>query len=134
MFVLPLQPCFGSAALNKLADLPADTAHHGEEFLARLSDFSAEEIHDAEKLNAVVDGKADPATQAVLDRGRSVQIFSYDPRKGFAEQIRFDVYEKKMHERRGGTGARSPVIRDFDGDGKADLAILVHDRLIVYPQ
>jgi hypothetical protein len=26
------------------------------------------------------------------------------------------------------------MIEDFDGDGLQDVAILVHDRLIIYPQ
>jgi len=78
------------------------------------------------------DGRPDVA---ILDRGRSVQIFSYDPQAGFGEQIRWDIFEKKMHdERRQGGGAYGPLIADLDGDGKPDLALLVHDRLIVYTQ
>ena len=26
------------------------------------------------------------------------------------------------------------MVQDFDGDGLQDVAILVHDRLIIYPQ
>ena len=40
-----------------------------------------------------------------------------------------------MHGRgRARGGVRALVIADLTGDGKNDLALLVHDRLIVYPQ
>ena len=83
-------------------------------------------------LNA--DGRPDVA---VLDRGkRAIQLLSYEPQNGFAEQVHFPVYEMKLHEerRRAEGGAHNVVVTDLDGDGKADVAILVHDRLIVYVQ
>ncbi len=73
---------------------------------------------------------------AVLDGGnRGIQIFSYAGAKGFAEELFWRAYEKKMHDdnRRDG-GADEILIDDLDGDGKNDIAILIHDRLIVYPQ
>ncbi|MHC4956045.1 MAG: FG-GAP repeat domain-containing protein [Planctomycetota bacterium] len=73
---------------------------------------------------------------AIIDNGtRSMAVLSYDAAKGIKERISWRVYEKKMHEdkkQRG--GAREVVVADFTGDGKDDIAILVHDRLIVYPQ
>jgi hypothetical protein len=74
---------------------------------------------------------------AVLDRGkRAIQVLSYDPQKGFAEQLHFPVYEMKLHEedRRAEGGAHAIVVADLDGDGGDDVAILVHDRLIAYLQ
>ena len=65
-----------------------------------------------------------------------LQILSYDPERGFREELRWHVYEKKLHERRSSRGAdiTGMLIEDLDGDGKLDLALLIHDRLIVYPQ
>ncbi|MCZ6787297.1 MAG: VCBS repeat-containing protein [Planctomycetota bacterium] len=64
-----------------------------------------------------------------------MQIFSYVASKGFSEQIHWRVYEKKMHQRsRSSDGAMELLIDDLDGDGKNDIALLVHDRLIVYIQ
>jgi len=81
-------------------------------------------------------GGASGVDLAIIDNGtRSMAILSYDPEKGFREQMAWRVYEKKMHEdgKRGG-GAREVVVADFTGDGRDDVAILVHDRLIIYPQ
>ncbi len=50
--------------------------------------------------------------------------------------LQFPIYSESIFERDGG-GGREPreiVIADFTGDQKADLALLVHDRILVYPQ
>jgi hypothetical protein len=80
------------------------------------------------------DGRPDVAA---LDSGnRGMQIFSYDSKKGLSEELSWEIYEKKMHQERGRTrpGAHGVLVADLDGDGRDDIAILVHDRLVVYPQ
>jgi len=70
-----------------------------------------------------------------VSRNRALQLLSYDPEKGFDEELRFPVFEKKMHQRGGGGGTINELLlRDLDNDGKTDVAFLVHDRLIVYIQ
>ncbi len=52
-----------------------------------------------------------------------------------AQKLAFEVYEKKTFEQ--DEPEREPrelVAADFDGDGKQDLALLVHDKLILYLQ
>ena len=52
-----------------------------------------------------------------------------------AQRLFFEVYEKKTFEQ--DEPEREPrelVAADFDGDGKQDLALLVHDKLILYLQ
>jgi hypothetical protein len=73
---------------------------------------------------------------AAIDRGnRGIQIFSFDPQAGFKQHLNWPVYQKKMHEeRRRSSGIADIVVADLTGDGLADLALLIHDRLIVYPQ
>ena len=69
-------------------------------------------------------------------RNNLVQIVSYKPGKGFSHEIKWRVFEEKLHQGQRG-GAREPreiLITDFDGDGKDDLALIVRDRVIVYPQ
>jgi hypothetical protein len=49
--------------------------------------------------------------------------------------LRFRVYEQRLFESdRGGQEPREVLLADVTGDGRTDVAILVHDRLIVYPQ
>jgi hypothetical protein len=73
---------------------------------------------------------------AIVDRGgRSIEVVSYDGTDGFKQSLRWVVYEKKLHdERRAEGGAHDIAVADFDGDGRNDIALLIHDRLIVYPQ
>lgn len=49
---------------------------------------------------------------------------------------RWQVFEERTFRNRRGDGAepREALIADVTGDGKNDLIILVHDRILVYPQ
>ena len=49
---------------------------------------------------------------------------------------RWQVFEQKSFRGRGGDMAepREALVADLTGDGKNDLAIIVHDRILVYPQ
>jgi hypothetical protein len=50
--------------------------------------------------------------------------------------MHFVLFEENMHfrGRKGATGVREAFIKDFTGDGKADLLLLLHDRVLLYPQ
>ncbi|MBM3985287.1 MAG: VCBS repeat-containing protein, partial [Planctomycetes bacterium] len=49
--------------------------------------------------------------------------------------LRFPVYDERLFESgRSGQEPREVVAAELTGDGLTDIAILVHDRLIVYPQ
>jgi hypothetical protein len=50
--------------------------------------------------------------------------------------LQFPIYEESIFERDGGGGKepRELVIADLTNDGKLDVALLVHDRILVYPQ
>jgi len=73
---------------------------------------------------------------AIVDRGnRGIEVVSYSDANGFKQMLRWPVYEKKLHdERRPEGGPHDIVVADFDGDGRNDIALLIHDRLLVYPQ
>jgi len=49
---------------------------------------------------------------------------------------RWQVFEQRTFRSRGGDmpEPREAVVVDLTGDGKNDLAVIVHDRIIVYPQ
>lgn len=50
--------------------------------------------------------------------------------------LHFVLFEENMHfrGRKGVENVREAVIRDFTGDGKNDLLLLLHDRVLLYPQ
>lgn len=83
-----------------------------------------------------LNGDKDPDIALIDSGNRAVQLFSYNPEKGFKQRIHWSVYEKKMHEnrRRGRSGVREIVVADLDGNGADDIALIVHDRVIVYPR
>jgi hypothetical protein len=49
---------------------------------------------------------------------------------------RWQVFEQRTFRGRGGDmpEPREAVVVDLTGDGKNDLAVIVHDRILVYPQ
>jgi hypothetical protein len=49
---------------------------------------------------------------------------------------RWRVFEERTFRSRRNDSMepREAVVADVTGDGKADLIVLVHDRLLVYPQ
>ncbi|MDE3084392.1 MAG: VCBS repeat-containing protein, partial [Verrucomicrobiota bacterium] len=66
-----------------------------------------------------------------------LEILSRDPAGVWQSRLHFKVFEKDTHYqgRRGSAEEpRETVIADVTGDGKADLILLVHDRVLVYPQ
>ena len=49
---------------------------------------------------------------------------------------RWQVFEQKSYRTRGAESGepREAIVADLTGDGKNDLAVIVHDRILVYPQ
>ncbi|MBC7856876.1 MAG: hypothetical protein IAF94_25880, partial [Pirellulaceae bacterium] len=50
--------------------------------------------------------------------------------------MHFVLFEANIHfrGRKGIENVREAFIKDFSGDGKADLLLLLHDRVLLYPQ
>ncbi len=54
----------------------------------------------------------------------------------WASLLHFVLFEENIHfrGRKGVDNVREAFIRDFTGDGKNDLLLLLHDRVLLYPQ
>ena len=73
----------------------------------------------------------------VLDtNAHLVEIVAYRADQGLLPGMNFKVFEEKSFQgpNRTGTQPREALIADVTGDGRADLILLCHDRLLVYPQ
>jgi hypothetical protein len=66
----------------------------------------------------------------------NLDIVGFDSHHKFVPAIRWQVFE--AHTFRGAANAvpepREAVVSDVTGNGKNDLIVLVHDRILVYPQ
>ncbi len=69
--------------------------------------------------------------------GNTLELLARDADGGWGSRLHFRVFETDPHysgNRGGGQEPRECVIADVTGDGKPDLVLLVHDRVLVYPQ
>lgn len=74
---------------------------------------------------------------ALLDtQAQYLEILNFNPAVGLRHALYFKVFEAKSinAEERVGADPREAVIADVTGDGRLDLVILCHDRVLVYPQ
>jgi hypothetical protein len=55
--------------------------------------------------------------------------------KGWTERLHFKVFESYSHEADEGSGPepRELLVTDLTGDGRDDIILLVHDRVLLYP-
>ena len=74
---------------------------------------------------------------ACLDtKTQLVEILDFAPETGLQHAFFFKVFEEKSFNSNDSTGTdpREAVIADVTGDGRNDLILLSHDRVLVYPQ
>ena len=65
-----------------------------------------------------------------------IDLVTFDVNHKLVAGDRWQVFEQKTFRGRGGEMAepREAAVADVTGDGKNDLIIVVHDRILVYPQ
>lgn len=72
-----------------------------------------------------------------LETGKNhIDIVAFQPAGRLVQANRWRVFEERTFRNRRGDGQepREALITDLTGDNKNDLAVIVHDRILVYPQ
>jgi hypothetical protein len=72
-----------------------------------------------------------------METGKNhIDLVQFDPAHKLVPGDRWQVFEQKTFRGRGGEmpEPREALVADLNGDGKNDLAVVVHDRVLVYVQ
>jgi len=129
-------PAVGFLGLNAVAWLPLD----GEVWEFKELDNYETPIREG-YLHDVISGDLnhDGRLELVfLETGKHhLDIVTYEPPHRLVPANRWQVFEERTFRGRMAAPMPEPreaLIADFTGDGKNDLVVLVHDRILLYPQ
>jgi hypothetical protein len=127
--------CVGFVGLNSVAWMPLE----GETWeLAELDGYESP-IKD-NHLNDVISGDLNNDGRkdlVFLETAKNyVDLVLFEPPHQLVPANRWQVFEERTFRSRRSDlpEPREAVIADVTGDGKNDLIVLVHDRILVYPQ
>jgi hypothetical protein len=70
-------------------------------------------------------------------RNHNIEILTFDAKNNPVSATKFRIFEEKSYREqasRAGVEPRELQVADVTGDGKPDLVMLIHDRIIIYPQ
>jgi hypothetical protein len=91
-------------------------------------------LHDVVSGDLNNDGRKD---LVFLETGKNyVDLVLFDANHKLVSGNRWQVFEQRTFRSRSGEmpEPREAAVADVTGDGKSDLIVLVHDRILVYPQ
>jgi hypothetical protein len=91
-------------------------------------------LHDVTTGDLNQDGRKD---LVFLETARNyVDLVTFEPPHSLVPANRWPVFEERSFRARRGELAepREAVVADVTGDGRSDLILIVHDRVLVYPQ
>jgi hypothetical protein len=139
-----LQPvALGGAAPNAVAFLGLNAVAWmplgGEVWELTALDSYETPIKDG-YLNDVVSGDLDNDGRkdlVFMETAKNyLDLVIFDANHKLVPGDRWQVFEQRTFRGRGGEfpEPREAVVADLTGDGKNDLAVVVHDRILVYPQ
>lgn len=83
------------------------------------------------------DGDGRSELVAIDVNANMVEILARDAEGIWVSRLHFRVFETDPHyqgNRGAGREPRETVVADVTGDGRPDLVLLVHDRVLIYPQ
>ena len=128
-------PAVALVGLNAVAWLPL----FGDTWQLTELDGYETPIKDG-RLNDVVSGDLNQDGRkdlVFLETAKNyLDLVIFNKNRKLVPASRWPVFEERSFRSRRGEfmEPREAVIADFTGDGKNDLAIIVHDRILVYPQ
>jgi hypothetical protein len=82
------------------------------------------------------DGRHDIVAVDTRDT-RILEVLSLDDRQRWHSELHFTVFDADPHyegQRGNASEPREIVLADLTGDGRDDIALLIHDRILIYPQ
>lgn len=91
-------------------------------------------LHDVVSGDLNQDGRKD---LVFLEGGRNyLDIVTFEAPHQLVPANRWQVFEERTFRNRRADSMepREAIVADFTGDGRNDLAVLVHDRVLLYPQ
>ncbi len=96
------------------------------------------EISYSDVVTGDFTGGSQPELVTIDPDSNLVEILVWDPKaKTWSSRVHFKVFETDQHYEGKKGSAQEPresIVADVTGDGKKDLILLVHDRVLVYPQ
>lgn len=113
-------------------------AGHSDPELKEIASYESprKEVYLMDLVAGDVNSDGHPEICVLDTNAHLVEIVAYRADQGLLPGMNFKVFEEKSFQgpNRTGTQPREALIADVTGDGRPDLILLCHDRILVYPQ